>query len=77
MSQLSKVNTSTYERPLMTSQLAAAPFMVFFGQRENVSADSRKQKNTINGAAVTFVRSSGFRNVSKSTIATQKPEKGI
>ena len=33
--------------------ITAAPFMVFFVQRENVSADSRKQKNTINGAAVT------------------------
>ena len=44
MSHLSKVNTSTYERPLMTSQLAAAPFMVFFVPRENVSADLRKQK---------------------------------
>ena len=34
--------------------VTAAPFMVgFFVLRENVSADSHKQKTTINGAAVT------------------------
>ena len=44
-----KVNT-TYERPLMMCQLSSLWY--FFVQRENVLADSRKQK--------TFIRSSVF-----------------